>query len=450
MNIIYINTHDSGRILSPYGYDVPTDSLKAFAGDAVTFTNAYCAAPTCSPSRAALLTGTYPHQNGMLGLAQRGFGINDHEKHMANFLKNHGYKTVLCGIQHEIGWYLDRGDVASLGYSENLTCDSSSYKKEELSNWDLENANKVKEWIENYDGIQPFFMSYGMHATHRPYPVEVDEGIDERFVRPPAPIVNTSDTRHDHAQYLTSAAGMDNCFSIVINALKEKGIYEDTIIIFTTDHGVALPFHKCNLTDRGIGVSFIMRLPGCKENGSVTSSLISQIDMFPTLCEILGFEKPDYLEGKSFAAIFNDVSSQVRKEVIAEINFHTSYEPARCIRTERYKLIKFFDLDYLEVNKSNIDNSLPKNYYLENGLNNLQKDAEALYDLAFDPEEMNNLINHPRYKDIATELRQKLADFQRETADPLLDGEIKRNSLWKINRRECVNPSSIDPKDYEY
>ena len=80
MNVIYINTHDSGRVLSPYGYDIPTDNLKEFAKDALTFTNTYCVGPTCSPSRAGLLTGTYPHQNGMLGLAQRGFSLAKPEK----------------------------------------------------------------------------------------------------------------------------------------------------------------------------------------------------------------------------------------------------------------------------------------------------------------------------------------------------------------------------------
>ena len=70
-NLIYINTHDTGRMISPYGYNIPTDNLLSLAKDSTLFTNCYCCGPTCSPSRAAMLTGTYPHQNGMLGLAQR-------------------------------------------------------------------------------------------------------------------------------------------------------------------------------------------------------------------------------------------------------------------------------------------------------------------------------------------------------------------------------------------
>ena len=121
MNILYIHTHDSGRMVSPYGVNAPTDNLLAFARDAAVFTQAYCAGPTCSPSRAALLTGTYPHQNGMLGLAQRGFGLTDYRRHLAQFLGRHGYHTVLCGIQHESGWYLDADAPGKLGYNEVLT-----------------------------------------------------------------------------------------------------------------------------------------------------------------------------------------------------------------------------------------------------------------------------------------------------------------------------------------
>lgn len=106
MNIIYIHTHDTGKVISPYGYNVISPNIDKFFEDSIIFHNAFSAAPTCSPSRAALLTGSYPHQVGMLGLAQRGFEI-DANKHLAGFLKNNGYHTILSGVQHEMGYYLD-------------------------------------------------------------------------------------------------------------------------------------------------------------------------------------------------------------------------------------------------------------------------------------------------------------------------------------------------------
>ena len=139
-HILYIHTHDSGRILSPYGYKVPTPEMESFAKEAAVFRNAYCASPTCSPSRAALLTGTYPHQNGMLGLAQRGFEL-DCSRHLVQYLNHHDYHTTLCGIQHEAGWYLDLEQGAKkIGYQEELTRENSGYRQEDLVDWDKENA----------------------------------------------------------------------------------------------------------------------------------------------------------------------------------------------------------------------------------------------------------------------------------------------------------------------
>lgn len=153
-HILYIHTHDSGRILSPYGYKVPTPEMESFAKEAAVFRNAYCASPTCSPSRAALLTGTYPHQNGMLGLAQRGFEL-DCSRHLVQYLNHHDYHTTLCGIQHEAGWYLDLEQGAKkIGYQEELTRENSGYCQEDLVDWDKENALEVCRWLRDRDRRQ--------------------------------------------------------------------------------------------------------------------------------------------------------------------------------------------------------------------------------------------------------------------------------------------------------
>src|ERR1700685_2955512 len=89
-NILYIHSHDSGRYLQPYGYAVPTPNLMGLASAGVVFRQAFSAAPTCSPSRASLLTGAYPHNNGMLGLAHRGFALNDYKQHMLHTLRGAG------------------------------------------------------------------------------------------------------------------------------------------------------------------------------------------------------------------------------------------------------------------------------------------------------------------------------------------------------------------------
>ncbi|MCM3763900.1 sulfatase [Neobacillus niacini] len=448
-NIIYIHTHDSGRMLSPYGYDVPTPNLKKFAEDATLFRQAYCVGPTCSPSRAGLLTGMYPHSNGMLGLAQRGFGLQDYSQHLVQFLKKQGYHSVLCGIQHEVGSYLNPEEGAkTIGYDENISADNANYPEEELVKWDYLNAQRVSDWLTRADKEQPFFLSYGLFATHRKFPTGEKNGIDSKYVMPPYPIPDNEVTREDYAGYLKSSSWFDDSFKIVIDTLKHEGLYEDSIIIFTTDHGIAFPFSKCNLTDAGIGVSFIMRVPESNTKGEVVESLVSQVDLFPTICDLLNIKKPENLQGVSFAELFVDPKVEVREEVFAEVNFHTSYEPTRCIRTSQYKYIRYYDEEYLKVNMSNIDNSPTKSYYLENGLDQVVKYKEAFYDLVYDPGERNNVADEPRYADVLKEMRQKLVEYQKKTNDPLLHGNIEVKEGWKVNKQECINPSSKNPNDY--
>src|SRR5665647_1522105 len=111
-NIVYMHTHDSGRYWSPYGYALPTPNLMDFARESTLFRHCYCAGPTCSPSRAALLTGRSPHACGMMGLAHRGWQLHDYSQHLAAFLNRQGYHTALCGIQHEAP------DAGMIGYGE--------------------------------------------------------------------------------------------------------------------------------------------------------------------------------------------------------------------------------------------------------------------------------------------------------------------------------------------
>src|SRR5882762_10120557 len=99
-NILYLHSHDTGRYVQPYGHPVPTPNIQRLADQGMLFRKAYCAAPTCSASRACLLTGQYGHNNGMLGLAHRGWSLNDYRQHLVHTLHGAGYHSVLIGEQH--------------------------------------------------------------------------------------------------------------------------------------------------------------------------------------------------------------------------------------------------------------------------------------------------------------------------------------------------------------
>ena len=448
MNILYLHTHDSGRILSPYGYQVPTPALSAFAKDALMFRQAYCVSPTCSPSRSSLLSGVYPHQNGMLGLAQRGFHM-DMKLHFVNLVNQQGYHSVLCGIQHESGNYLHHKEgAATIGYHEDITRNAAGYQQEELVLWDQKNALAMCEWLRGYDRKKPFFASYGMYATHRRYP-PVDSSIDANQLCPPYPIPDTPTTREDHAGYLSSAKSADSCVEQILHTLQSVGLYEDTIIIFTTDHGLANPFCKCTLFDSGVGVAFLMHVPGSSANGQVCDEMISHLDVVPTLCDLLQLPKPSYLMGTSFASVFYNPKAAIGHDVYMEVNFHTSYEPIRAIRTSRYKYIRYYDPSYLAINYSNIDESKSKDYFMENDLERCCKYEEALYDVVYDMGERCNLIHSNTHQAIIKELATKLDANMRNTQDPLLLGPIALKSEWKVNKKTCLQASSTLSEDYE-
>lgn len=450
-NVLYLHTHDSGRYFEPYGHRVPTPNLMGFARESVLFTNAFCAAPTCSPSRASLLSGMSAHCTGMLGLAHRGYQMNDYSRHLASYLREQGYETLLCGIQHEAP------DSAMIGYSRILsasdlglraTKDGEVTMREDQSpkskkQSDLENAQTVAEFLEQNDGDKPFFLSFGMNNTHRAYPKHPDS-IEADYILPPFPIANTKENREDMANFHYSVSIADRCVGMVLDALKRSGKERDTIVIFTTDHGIAMPHMKCSLSDSGIGVALMIRCPQIPSNGHVSDSLVSHIDLFPTLCDLLGLPKPGWLQGVSLLPILKDTAASVREEIFAEVTYHAAYEPIRCIRTSRYKLIRYYDYHNRYV-PANIDNAPSKTDLLNGGFLDWTRPREQLYDLLLDPMEGHNLVDDPRYRDLYCDLSLRLNRWMVETNDPLV------HTLDRVPKSEgaFVNPlEEPDPESY--
>ena len=346
MNILYLHTHDTGRFIQPYGHAIPTPNLMALAREGALFRNCFDAAPTCSPSRAAMLTGMNAHASGMIGLAHRGFSLRDPTQHLAHHLHSHGFETVLCGIQHEIA----AGQAAALGYEQILAAPATPGAAEmagaqgqarRMMAQDLANAQAVADYLAGPHD-RPFFMSFGMFCTHRPFPAP-DADIDPNYVQAPSPLPDDPAIRLDMAGFITMARCADACVGIVLEALAASGLADDTLVFFTTDHGIAFPKMKCHLYDSGIGVSLIVRYPGHGQPGQVIDALVSHLDIYPTVCEIAGVPAPPWLEGVSLVPLLDGTATQVRDEIFAEVTYHAAYEPMRCVRTPRWKYIRYFD-----------------------------------------------------------------------------------------------------------
>jgi len=426
MNIVYIHTHDSGRYFQPYGYNIPTPNIMRMASQGLLFRSAYCCAPTCSPSRASLLTGMSPHACGMTGLAHRGFSLNDYDRHLARFLGGHGYETCLFGVQHEAA------ETDAIGYDKCYVPRSVS-KAEHDSLCASAAANFIGGPHE-----KPFFLSFGMENTHRAYP-ENDGGVNPDYVALPYPLADCRANREDMARYMVAARTVDECAGTVLEALDRAGLAGDTLLIFTTDHGLAMPFHKCSCYDAGTGVALILAGPGVSRGGCVSDALVSHLDLFPTICELAGLERPAWLEGVSLLPLLSGEANEVRDEVFSEINYHAAYDPHRCVRTRTHKLIRRYDIHNRHV-PANIDASPAKDALLSAGLLERARAREELFDLTLDPAERVNLIHDPRCASVYSELSGRLDRWMKKTDDPLLAGRVPKPPGARINRLESIDP----------
>jgi N-sulfoglucosamine sulfohydrolase len=431
MNIIYMHTHDTGRYIEPYGCQVPTPNLMKLAREGTVFRNAYCAGPTCSPSRSGLLTGMAPHSCGMTGLAHRGFQLNDYSRHLVQFLNRNQYETVLSGFQHEAP------DRNMIGYKTILQEASSPQKTDDRSEWDIGNARKAADYI-CQAGDRPFFLSFGMVNTHRPYPA-IDPEVNPDYVMLPFPIFDNEENRKDMAAYISSAKVADQCVGIILDALRESGKEDDTLVIFTTDHGIAFPMMKCQLYDAGIGVALLLKFPGNKKAGKAVDWLVSHLDIFPTICEMIGAEQPDWLQGESMMPLFEEQSEKIREVIFSEVTFHSAYDPMRCVRSERYKYIRIFSKHGRYVHLGG-DGGITTKFFQEYGSNNMRRETEMLYDLYLDPVERVNLVKEPEYQAVYERMKGYLQDWMIQTDDPLLAGDVLPPAGARLSSLTRSNP----------
>jgi arylsulfatase A-like enzyme len=417
-NVLYLNSHDTGRYVQPYGHAIPTPNIQWLADQGVMFRNAFCAAPSCSGSRAALLTGSYCHNNGMLGLAHRGFALYDYDQHIVHTLRDAGYHCELIGEQHV------SADPGVLGYDVI----------HEIENTRASSVAPAAIASLAGDIPQPFFLSVGFFETHRSFfaPSSVRDRV---YSLPPPFLPDTPEIRQDVAAYKASARSLDHGVGSVLNTLHETGLDRNTLVICTTDHGLAFPTAKASLLDRGIGVMLIMRGPGMPV-GTAHDELVSHLDVFPTICEVAGIDMPPWLQGNSLVPLVSGTETPGKRlQIFSELTYHAAYEPQRSIRTERFKYTRRFD-EYPYPVLANCDDSPSKDAYLARGWARRPVSREALHDLFFNPGEGRNVIDDPDYAAVANDLRARLQSWMEQTDDPLLEGPVPAPPGARINRQD--------------
>ena len=364
-HIVLITCHDLGRHLGCYGVDtVSTPTLDALASAGVRFEHSFCVAPQCSPSRAALATGRYPHSNGVMGLSHGPFGweLNPDELHAASF----------------------RGPLPE----------------------------------------KPLYAEVNFFEPHRPY----DHGGVEHdmsggvFVPPYLP--QDAAAREEMAALQGAIREVDGAVDFIFEALDDSGLSERTFVVFTADHGIAMPRAKCTLYDPGIEVTLIVRWPGGGiGEGRTVPELVSNVDVLPTLLEAAGVQVPGSIQGHSILPLLRGEPYDARDAVYAEKTFHSYYDPMRCIRTERYKFVRNFEAGFLIEVPGDIQEGHVFRSHTERYSTDRSKGVE-LYDLHTDPHEQSNLAGDPEFAEVEIELDARLWSWMEETDDPLLAGPV--------------------------
>ncbi len=189
-----------------------------------------------------MFSGLMPHNNGVYGLAHRGFILKDDIPYLPKILKENGYETTLFGIQHETGW----NKVETLGYNRVVKSKTHSCMDVVIDLIEYLKSNPKK----------PFFISAGFFETHLPWPVI--ENFD-RDIKVPDFLPDDIEIKKDIAGFNIVIERVDKAIGEIIKTLEETKLYDETIIIFTTDHGLPLPGAKATLFDPGIGIFLIIR-----------------------------------------------------------------------------------------------------------------------------------------------------------------------------------------------
>ena len=408
-NIIKIICHDIGKHLGCYGVkSVSTKAIDALAKNGILFENSYATSPGCSPSRAAIATGMYPHNNGVLGLAHAHFGWSLDKKvnHIAKHFFKNNYSSILFGLQH-------------VTYNEKTL----GFKKifpERPADAVVKN---IKENIDSNLFKKPFYAEINFFEPHRPFDFGGVKPFKSKGISVPKYIPNNNDTRKEFASMQGAIKKMDDSVAKIINILKRKNLYENTIILFTTDHGIPFPRAKGTLYDAGIETSLIISYPKLKIKNKKFKELISNIDILPTLLDFAKIKIPKIIQGKSFYPLIMNKKYNQNKHIFAEKTYHDLFDPIRCIRDKNYKLIINFDSDKIIRVPGDVMMGPTYKAMLKQMIN--VRDRYELYHIKTDKFERKNLAQNMKYKKIRQNLLKKIAKWMKSTKDPLLNNHIK-------------------------
>ncbi len=420
-----MNWDDSGA----YGHPaIRTPNIDGLAKSGLLFQHAYLTTNSCSPSRASIITGRYPHNTGA---EQLHWPIPENSQTFPQQLQALGYYTAAAGKWH-------MGDAVREHFDQIYEASTDGFvlpsgKDGEPPKMVAAQPSGCEDWVralDERDKAKPFFLWLASLDPHREYTAgALDPPHTPEDVIVPPHLPDTADVREDLRLYYDEIGRLDSYVGKVLARLDSQGIADNTIVLFISDNGRPFPRDKTTLYDGGIRTPWIVRWPAKVAAGRTTEALVSAVDIAPTFLELAG-GKADAIpsEGSSFAAVLSDPTTSHRQYAFGEDHWHDYEDHARCVVDGRFKLIRndYFDLtstpsadagrglcwqDMLRLNHGGKLTTQQQACFLS------PRPRWELFDLQRDPGELNNRIGDPAYASVRTRLQGALDQWTEETGD---------------------------------
>jgi arylsulfatase A-like enzyme len=435
---------------------VRTPNIDRLAREGMKFTRAFVAISSCSPSRASMITGRYPHNTDA---EQLHWPLPAEQTTFVEQLKAAGYWAAASGKWHMGEAIKNRFDLVDDPGEAGFQTDPKTGKM--LAKDDSGAAGWLPV-MRQRPKDKPFFLWFAALDPHRDYAENsIANPHQPANVNVPPHLPDTPEVRSELALYYDEITRLDDNVGKVMAELERQGVADNTLILFISDNGRPFPGAKTTMYDTGIHTPLLARWPQGIKRGTVATGLISSVDLAPTILQLASVAIPATVQGRSFAPILKNPKAKIRDAIFAEKNWHDYEDRVRAVRTERFKYIRndFPDLagtPSADAGRSPTMDAM-RRLHKAGKLTELQarifqkpRPAEELYDVLVDPREVNNLAENPRYANMLAQLREKLNAWGRETDDKLpgcrtLD-DFERETGQPLPSRQRPRPSKAEMK----
>jgi N-sulfoglucosamine sulfohydrolase len=427
-NIIYIVIEDTNRFAyGIYGAHLATPMVDRLAAEGMRFDRAWTAASNCSPSRGVFYTGKYAHKNGLIGLSNQDWSLPEQERTLVDDLNELGYETVLCGKQHERNTragnqqtYRLKGDL--MHYDRSI-CEKGSQPLGTTHDGIRNIVARSTEFLRGRSPDDPpFFLYMAPHEAHSKW-----DSDESRYAQPsiesielPAYLPKLEWLKGVYREFLGAVHHADKTLAGFMASIEEFGLAENTIVVFTTDHGESFRRAKGTLYEAAVAVPLIFRWKGVIEPGRVSESLVSNLDLRPTLVAAAGGTPDPDIDGHNLLPVLLGEAAGSRKFLFSERDFHSSYKPMRAVRDDRYKLILNFSSQPDRASLAELADAEDfAQLEQRTGANGRRMPIFELYDLQNDPHETRNLALLPKHRETRQALQDELYRWMNDTGDYL-------------------------------